>query len=216
MRAEQPVPQEVHHRTGVLSRERRPGERPRAPLPVEDAFRVLVTTLRPGSASRGARAAVREALATAGAGDDDIGDAEIIVAELAANSETHARGPYELRVHCLSGIPMWCEMVDGGRDLGLVSAILARLQETDPDAGQAPAQDEEPSGLEACDLAPFAESGRGLLLAHRLSRGHCYAYPTTVSAGGGAGKAVAFALPAPPPGPPDGGRGGPVAGGERA
>ncbi|MGW4642404.1 ATP-binding protein [Sphaerisporangium sp. NPDC004334] len=213
MRAEQPVPQEAHHRTGVLARERRPGDHPCAPYapsPAEDAFQVVVTTLRAGSASRCARTAVREVLAAAGVDGDDIGDAEIIVAELAANSETHARGPYEVRVHCLSGIPMWCEVVDGGRDLGHVTAVLAGLQQDD----DAPGEDDDPGraaglgedegpgraagpGPEVVDLAPFSESGRGLLLAHRLSNGHCYAYPTTMSAGGGAGKAVAFALPAP-------------------
>ncbi|MFC7383161.1 ATP-binding protein [Sphaerisporangium rhizosphaerae] len=213
MRAEQPVPQEAHHRTGVLARERRPGDHPCAPYapsPAEDAFQVVVTTLRAGSASRCARAAVREVLAAAGVDGDDIGDAEIIVAELAANSETHARGPYEVRVHCLSGIPMWCEVVDGGHDLGHVTAVLARLQQDDDAPGEADdpgraaghGEDEGPgraagSGPEVVDLAPFSESGRGLLLAHRLSNGHCYAYPTTMSAGGGAGKAVAFALPAP-------------------
>ncbi|WP_248959065.1 ATP-binding protein [Sphaerisporangium perillae] len=177
MRAEQPVPKEAHHRTGVLARER-PPDGPQVPF--QDTFRVLVTMLRPGSASRCARAAVREALSRAGVTDEGIGDAEIIVAELAANAEKHAHGPYELRIHCLSGIPMWCEMVDGGRELGEIPAILTGLQ-----------------AATLVDLAPFAESGRGLLLAHRLSHGHCYAYPTTMSVGGAAGKAVAFALPTP-------------------
>ncbi|GGL12417.1 hypothetical protein Sme01_69450 [Sphaerisporangium melleum] len=218
MRAEQPVQQEAHPSTGapawphgqaggagVPAQERWTGEESAAAL-VAGAFRVLVTTLRPGSASRCGRVVLRAALAGAGVAESDIGDAEIIVAELAANSETHARGPYELRVHCLSGIPMWCEVVDGGQDADAIAAILTRLQESDrgPDdsgaAGPArPAIDTEIDGLldELLDAASLAESGRGLLLAHRLSNGHCYAYPTTMSAGGGSGKAVAFALPAP-------------------
>ncbi|GAA3805164.1 hypothetical protein GCM10022226_26360 [Sphaerisporangium flaviroseum] len=178
MRAEQPVSEEACHRTGVLEEERRPGAEPSALC--DDAFLVLVTTLRPGSASRNARAAVRGALGRAGVCAEEIGDAEIIVAELAANSEKYSHGPYELRIHCLSGIPMWCEMVDGEHDLGRIPTILAGLH-TPVDR----------------DLTPFAESGRGLLLAHKLSHGRCYAYPTTMSACGSAGKAVAFALPAP-------------------
>ncbi|WP_424533931.1 hypothetical protein ACOZ38_26850 [Sphaerisporangium viridialbum] len=176
MRAEQPVPKEALHHTGVLAEDRPPAGRPR--IPCQDTFRVLVTRLRAGSASRGARAAVRGALARAGVAAAGIGDAEIIVAELAANAEKHACGPYELRIHCLSGIPMWCEMVDGEQDLGEIPAMLAYLHTA-----------------EEVDLGPFAESGRGLFLAHALSGGHCYAYPTTMSEGGTAGKAVAFALP---------------------
>ncbi|MFC4585859.1 ATP-binding protein [Sphaerisporangium corydalis] len=178
MRAEQPVQQEALHRTGVLAEERC-GHEPR--VPGHGAFRVLITMLRGGTASRGARSAVRRALAGAGVTADEISDTEVIVAELAANSEKHSRGPYELRIHCLSGIPMWCEMVDGGHELGEIPGILARLQ-VDAEAG----------------LEPFAENGRGLLLAHMLSNGRCYAYPTTMSAGGAPGKAVAFALPAAP------------------
>ncbi|WP_181870970.1 ATP-binding protein [Sphaerisporangium album] len=180
MRAEQSVHKEALHRTGVLEEERRAGDGPRNSC--RDAFRVLVTALRPGSASRAARRAVRDTLARAGVPEEGIGDAEIIVAELAANSEKHARGPYELRIHCLSGIPVWCEMVDGERELGEIPDLLARLHTT-------------PAGPETG--LSFAESGRGLLLAHKLSDGHCYAYPTTMSSGAGAGKAVAFALPAP-------------------
>jgi anti-sigma regulatory factor (Ser/Thr protein kinase) len=124
---------------------------------------------------------MREALLKAGVTGEAADDVEIIVAELAANSEKHARGPYELRVHCLSGIPMWCEMVDGDHELGEIPAILA--------------------GLHACARTgpmPLTESGRGLLLAHGLSHGHCYVYPTTMSVSGAPGKAIAFALPTPP------------------
>lgn len=179
MRAEQPITKEALQHGGVLAEERPSAVERRARC--QDTFRVMVTPLRAGSASRGARSAVREALRAVRVDTDEIGDAEIIVAELAANSEKHAPGPYELRIHCLSGVPMWCELVDGGQDLGEIPGILAGLCSGD-------------------DIDPtlFDESGRGLLLAHRLSGGHCHAYPTTMSTGGATGKAVAFALPAPP------------------
>ncbi|WP_214408966.1 ATP-binding protein [Sphaerisporangium fuscum] len=192
MRAEQPVPKEAHHRTAVLAEERRSGDAVHAAC--DDTFRVLVTTLRGGSASRAARAAVRRALLEAGVAADGIGDAEIIVAELAANSEKHACGPYELRIHFLSGIPMWCEMVDGGTRLAEIHAILADLHTA---AEPEPSGPRAPDEIDEIDLTPFAESGRGLLLAHRLSGGHCYAYPTTMFVGRTPGKAVAFSLPAP-------------------
>ncbi|GII84892.1 hypothetical protein Ssi03_28820 [Sphaerisporangium siamense] len=176
MRAEQPVTKALH-RTGVTAQERPARDGLRIPRS-STRLTVLVTALSPGSASRVARLVVRGALAWAGVNEDAIGDAEITVAELAANSERHAGGPYELRVHHLDGVPVWCEMVDGG-ELGEVPAILRRLA-TAPVTGPM-----------------FAESGRGLLLAHRLSHGRCYAYPTTLSSGGGPAKAVAFRLPAP-------------------
>ncbi|GAA1260519.1 hypothetical protein GCM10009677_09790 [Sphaerisporangium rubeum] len=147
--------------------------------PHRGTFRVLVTRLSAGSASRAARAAVREALAGTGVTAESAGEAELIVAELAANAERHAPGPYELRVHYLSGIPMWCEVVDGGAEPGEVGLLLTRLQAADG-----------PDGL---DL--LSEGGRGLLLAHLLSGGRCVAYPTTLSTGG-TGQAVAFELPA--------------------
>ncbi|MDH2429601.1 ATP-binding protein [Sphaerisporangium sp. TRM90804] len=172
MRAEQPAPKQAFHRTGVLGRGGLSAG--------HDAFRVVVTPLCPGSAARVARAAVRAALARTGTAPDDVGDAEIVVSELAANAERHANGPYELRIHWLGGVPAWCEMVDGGLDLGTIPAILALLHAS----ASAP-----PMSLD--------ENGRGLMLAHRLSRGHCCAYPTTLSDGGGMGKAVAFALPCP-------------------
>ncbi|GII63752.1 hypothetical protein Skr01_38370 [Sphaerisporangium krabiense] len=176
MRAEQPVTKALH-RTGVTAQERPSHGGLRDPRG-STRLTVLVTRLSPGSASRVARLVVRGALTWAGVAEDAIGDAEIIVAELAANSERHAGQPYELRVHQVDGVPIWCEMVDGG-ELGEVPAILRRLS-TAPATGPM-----------------FAESGRGLLLAHRLSHGRCYAYPTTLSCGGGPAKAVAFRLPAP-------------------
>ncbi|MEU4834639.1 ATP-binding protein [Streptosporangium sp. NPDC023615] len=112
-----------------------------------------VTVLRSGSAARHARAVVREVLQEAGLEDEAIGDAEVVAAELAANAERHARPPYELRVVSLDGVPAWCEVVDGGPDLREVRIILDLLD-----------------SVEEIGLPLFAENGRGLLLAHRLSQ----------------------------------------------
>ncbi|MEU0481339.1 ATP-binding protein [Streptosporangium sp. NPDC006013] len=142
--------------------------------------RALVKVLRPGSASRRARAVVREVLQDAGLPDDDIDSAELIVAELAANAEKHAHPPYELRIYHLDGAPTWCEIVDGDPDPHEIVIILNLL-----------------NSVTEIGLPLLAENGRGLLLAHRLSHGHCHAYPTTIHTTGTPGKAVAFALPTP-------------------
>lgn len=141
-------------------------------------IRTLVKVLQSGSASRRARAVVREVLQDAGLPGDDIDSAELIVAELAANAERHARPPYELWIHSLDGIPTWCEIVDGDPDPHEVGIILNLLR-----------------SVTGIGLPLLAENGRGLLLAHRLSRGHCHVRPTTVSTTGSPGKAVAFAFP---------------------
>ncbi|WP_329079551.1 MULTISPECIES: ATP-binding protein [unclassified Streptosporangium] len=138
----------------------------------------LVKVLQPGSASRRARAVVREVLREAGLDDDAIADAETIVAELAANAERHARPPYELRVLSLDGVPAWCEVVDGDPDLHEVRIILGLLH-----------------SVEEIGLPLLAENGRGLLLVHRLSQGRCHVHPTTTHTTGTPGKAVTFALP---------------------
>ncbi|MEU0482628.1 ATP-binding protein [Streptosporangium sp. NPDC006013] len=140
-------------------------------------IRALVKVLRPGSASRRARAIVRDVLQQAGPPEDDIDTAELIVAELAANAEKHARPPYELRVFSLDGTPSWCEVVDGDPDTHEVRLILNLLH-----------------SVQEIGLPLLAENGRSLLLAHRLSHGHCRTYPVTTLAGA-PGKAVAFALP---------------------
>ncbi|WP_440100885.1 ATP-binding protein [Streptosporangium sp. H16] len=144
----------------------------------QDDIRALVKVLRPGSASRRARAVVREVLQHVGLSGDDIDTAELIVAELAANAEKHARPPYELRVLSLDGIPAWCEIVDGDPDLHEISIILNLLR-----------------SVEEIGLPLLAENGRGLLLAHRLSHGHCQTYPVVTLTTATPGKAVAFALP---------------------
>ncbi|WP_165781526.1 ATP-binding protein [Streptosporangium minutum] len=144
-------------------------------------MRVTVKVLHAGSASRRARAVVREVLQRAGVNEDDIADAEVIVAELAANAERHARPPYELRIFSLYGVPAWCEVADGDPDLYEVRIILDLLR-----------------SVKEIGLPLLAENGRGLLLARRLSRGHCRVRPVTIFTSGDAGtpgKAVAFALP---------------------
>ncbi|MER5622374.1 ATP-binding protein [Streptosporangium sp. NPDC002544] len=140
-------------------------------------IRALVKVLQPGSASRRARAIVREVLQQAGLPEDDIDTAELIVAELAANAEKHARPPYELRVFSLDGIPTWCEIVDGDPDPHEVAIILNLLH-----------------SVTEIGLPPLAENGRGLPLAHQLSGGHCQTYPAVTLTAATPGKAVAFAL----------------------
>ncbi|WP_248959363.1 ATP-binding protein [Sphaerisporangium perillae] len=142
--------------------------------------RTLVRLLQPGSASRRAREVIREVLRRAGADDEAIADAELIVAELAANAEWHARPPYELRVFSEDGVPIWCEIVDGDPDTHEVAIVLDLLR-----------------SVREIGLPLLAENGRGLLLAHRLSGGNCHVHSVTTSTTGAPGKAVAFALPAP-------------------
>ncbi|WP_433359243.1 ATP-binding protein [Streptosporangium sp. CA-115845] len=115
--------------------------------------RALVKVLRPGSASRRAHAILRDVLQHAGLPEDDIDTAELIVAELAANAEKHACPPYELRVFSLDGTPSWCEIVDGDPNTHEVRLILNLLH-----------------SVKEIGLPLLAENGRGLLLAHRLSR----------------------------------------------
>ena len=120
-------------------------------------IRVMVRVLQPGSASRRARAILREVLQDTGLDDDAIADAELVVAELAANAEKHARPPYELRIISLDAVPTWCEISDGDPDLHEIRIIFNLLHSVDE-----------------IGLPLLAENGRGLLLAHRLSHGHCH------------------------------------------
>jgi anti-sigma regulatory factor (Ser/Thr protein kinase) len=140
-------------------------------------YHVSVKVLRSGSASRRARAVVRQVLQEAGVEAASVSDAELAVGELAANAETHARPPYELRIVTLDGSPTWCEVVDGDPDPAGLPQISLALRAFDPFTEWA------------------RESGRGLLLVHQLSEGRCRAYPTRTCATGVPGKAVGFALP---------------------
>ncbi|MET8154861.1 ATP-binding protein [Sphaerisporangium sp. NPDC005289] len=155
----------------------RPDEPPAAAARHRD-IRVLVKVLQPGSAARRARTVVREVLREAGVGDDAITDAEIVVAELAANAERHGQRPYELRVFRIDGVPTWCEIVDGDPGPEKISDAFQRL-----------------ATLPEPDLLLLAENGRGLLLTYELSQGHCQAYRTTTTTTDSPGKAVGFALP---------------------
>ncbi|WP_203982405.1 ATP-binding protein, partial [Sphaerisporangium rufum] len=141
---------------------------------------LLVASLRPGSAARRARGLLRQPLRAAGVPDDAVHDCEITVSELAANAERHAPPPYELRVFLVAGVPAWCEVVDADPEPGKIGDAFDRLSvTTEPGAGL------------------LAENGRGLLLAHRLSAGHCAAYRTSLVTVDVPGKAVAFTLPSP-------------------
>ncbi|MFC4529228.1 ATP-binding protein [Sphaerisporangium dianthi] len=184
----------------------------------EDDLRILIRILPAGSASRRARAVVREALQNAGVGADAVGDMEIIAAELAANCEKHARPPYEMRVFSLGEVPIWCEIIDGDPDISAVSQVLDVLrapqgwrqpdvvapQEAAPEAagtvsgeivGAVPGEADGAVPEEAGECGLFTEGGRGLLLAHALSDGRCRAYSTRTVITGAPAKAVAFALP---------------------
>jgi len=154
------------------------------------AHQVLLWVLEPGSLVRLARALLREVLRRGDVHGEALGDAELAVVELATNAELYASGPYELRIVLAGGVPIWCEVADGGTDLGEVAAALERFRTAD-----VPASD----GIE--DLVAHAalteERGRGLLLVHHLSGGRCSVYPTRLLSTGTAGKAAAFALPMP-------------------
>ncbi|MFI6457176.1 ATP-binding protein [Streptosporangium amethystogenes] len=135
-----------------------PLDRPPAePYEQPGDIRVMVRVLQPGSASRRARAILREVLQDTGLDDDAISDAE-----LAANAEKHARPPYELRVISVDAVPTWCEISDGDPDLYEIGLIFNLLHSVDE-----------------IGLPLLAENGRGLLLAHRLSHGHCHVHATT-------------------------------------
>ncbi|MFF0311105.1 ATP-binding protein [Streptosporangium sp. NPDC004379] len=157
----------------------RPGPGEPSPVAAEGSrVRVLVRALPPGSASRRAREVVREVLRQAGLDGDAVADAELVVAELAANAERHARPPYEVRIFSLNGVPAWCEVVDGDPDAHEVAVVLGLLRL-----------------VKEIDAPLLVENGRGLLLVHRLSSGHCHVHPATAFTTATPGKAVAFALP---------------------
>ncbi|GGP08467.1 ATP-binding protein [Nonomuraea glycinis] len=147
------------------------------PIRLHD-YDVLIEGLQPGSVAHQARAILRQVLQDAGVATEDIDDAELAVGELAANAETHACPPYELRIVSVNGIPTWCEIVDGDPCFTRVAKILRDLNTADPLTRW------------------FQESGRGLLLVHQLSGARCVTYLTRSSVTGCPSKAVTFALPA--------------------
>ncbi|GAA3407687.1 ATP-binding protein [Streptosporangium vulgare] len=144
-----------------------------------DDWHVMARVLLPGSVSRRARILLNEVLSRAGVDAEALGDAENAVAELAANAEEHACGPFELRVVFVDGSLAWCEVVDGDRDLGDIPAILDRLRSRGDEPG----------------LDLWEEHGRGLLLVYLLSKGCCQAYSDPDVRDRSIGKAVVFALP---------------------
>lgn len=164
---------------------------------VKNGCRTLVWALHPGAMARQARSVLRECLGNAGVGGDLRGNAEIAVAELAANAEMHGHGPYELRIVVSGGTPVWCEVVDALPGLRTVRDRLVRL-------GEAPRRPAETVPDELLDgLADaLGEHGRGLLLVHRLSGGRCTAYVTRHTTTGRLTKAVGFALPRSAEAPP--------------
>lgn len=151
--------------------------------PVASGHRLIVRVLPKGRAARRARAIVRDVLGDIDVDEGAVCDAELVVGELAANADTHACWPYELRIVIAGGRPVWCQVVDGDPDLAGIPEIFAKLRR---DA----APGDQPSAEEVPQL-----SGRGLAIVHRLTNGRCMAFPTVTCASGRPGKAVAFALP---------------------
>lgn len=148
------------------------------------AHRLIIHGLSAGAAARQARTVLREALKTAGVGDEEIGDAELVVGELAANADVHACPPYELRIVNVAGRPVWCEVVDGDPRLDRITEIFDELRRSSGSACMADQSDELPQ-----------ESGRGLSIVHRICNGRCLVFPTLSCTTGAPAKAVAFALP---------------------
>lgn len=180
-----PIPRESAERAPEARRRlTHPGLTPATTVDARD-IHVLVELLPCGSAARRARTVIREVLRRDGLDDEAVTEAEIIVGELAANAERHARPPFELRVFHVDGVPIWCEIIDGDPEAEKIRSVFELL-----------------STLPEPDLSLYAESGRGLLMAFELSQGHCQAYPTTTISTNAPGKAVAFALPTTPTTPP--------------
>ncbi|MEO3861648.1 ATP-binding protein [Acrocarpospora sp. B8E8] len=132
---------------------------------------------------------MRGVLTGLGLGNDAIDDGVVMVSELVTNALRHACGPFELRLYRSPPVVV-CEVVDGSETLPAIpgpGAVHLTLDQID-----------------AIPDPLLLESGRGLDVVHRLSRGWCGAYPTKISTTNRVtgGKAVAFALPLPDPPPP--------------
>jgi hypothetical protein len=124
-----------------------------------------------------ARRTATAVLAGLGIGPERRGEAELAVAELAANAGRHAPGPRELRVR-VSRDAVTLAVADGGSDYAAIARMLA-----DPGAG----------------VPWFEEHGRGLRIVAALFPGACGAAPVAaVRGGGGSGgpaKEVWISLP---------------------
>lgn len=145
--------------------------------------RLVACPLPQERVARSARGIVREVLRDAAVDEAAASDAELAIAELAANAVTHADGPYELRFIIVGGWPIWCEILDAGQDLAGIPELFAKLH------GTAAPDDLAETG------EPLPESGHGLAIVHQLSGGRCWVYPAVLCSTGQLGKAVAFALP---------------------
>jgi anti-sigma regulatory factor (Ser/Thr protein kinase) len=127
------------------------------------------------------RKLIRSALTTLGFDDEVVNDGAIIVSELLTNAIRHARSPYELRLHS-NERGVVCEVVDG--------------LETRPSIPRSELTYLTFAELDETDDFTQVESGRGLDIVYRLSRGHCGSRLTEVRSGGSLihGKSIWFAL----------------------
>lgn len=116
---------------------------------------------------------------------DVLDDLELVVCELATNAVIHAMGPCELRIVRQAGVPVACEIADGG---GGLDQIARRLRFHGAGLGPETAA---PAAVES-----LAEGGRGLGMVSSLTGGRCGAGTAWLYGSGRSGKCVWFAVPA--------------------
>jgi hypothetical protein len=110
-------------------------------------------------------------------------DLEAVVDELAANAWQHARGPCEMRVVWHQGVPVLCEITDGGDAASELTKRLCQAGELTTDTTDT-------------DIGALLEGGRGLAIVARLTNGHCGARQARLLSTGQRGTSVWFAIPA--------------------
>jgi anti-sigma regulatory factor (Ser/Thr protein kinase) len=143
--------------------------------------------LPPGSAARRARSLLRACLRRHLTDEELSDDLEAVVDELAANAWQHACGPCEMRVVWHQGVPVLCEITDGG---DAASELTKRLHQAD----------DLTADTTDTDIGALLEGGRGLAIVARLTNGHCGARQARLLSTGQPGTSVWFAIPAVRPG----------------
>ncbi|MFC0866378.1 ATP-binding protein [Sphaerimonospora cavernae] len=119
--------------------------------------------------------------------DRAMGEAEIVVSELATNAFIHTDGPCELRIVDHAGVPLVCEIVDAGDQEDLIAKRLAEAATPLVPAAIA----DQADGVTRLD-----EGGFGLGIVASLTKGQCGVHPARLHPSGRAGKGVWFAVPA--------------------